>query len=295
MFEQNYWDILQQYKKDTETIFPEYIQTIETSLSYSWLLQGRIMKLLSNTGELPPYKQFINVYYLRNIHYLTSAFNSAIINQCSSSRDLQRTIFETIVRGYLMIVDNSVANKMYIFIVANNKDKTIRRKDNSMLKKIMPTLIDPYFSFVDNFINKNRINNNLYNLIKEDIEKYWLFKNNASLIYDKRLEKGYNKLYEHLSPFSHPSITGSWRDVSYSKTEIEDCLKTISMLIYSNLQMFIESFDVIDDEPAKRITYDTFYTIANTLEYIPNIEPNKDKFNLLLKYKDGNVLAKLKY
>ncbi|MBA7470693.1 hypothetical protein ES707_05980 [subsurface metagenome] len=79
----------------------------EAVLENLWLifekLKVEIKKLGDKGGELPPVQQFNSIFFLRNIPYLISAFMLSEQGLVNPSRNIQRTIYEQILRSHLFL------------------------------------------------------------------------------------------------------------------------------------------------------------------------------------------------
>ena len=63
--------------------------------------------------KLPNFQVFVAVYYKRNITYLQSAHVLASIGFADPSLNLNRTVLETILRGYYFLLEPQEAQKYY--------------------------------------------------------------------------------------------------------------------------------------------------------------------------------------
>lgn len=211
----------------------------------------------SNWGskELPPFQQFASIYFYRNNTYLQSAYLLASGAFCGPSRDLQRTVFETILRGYLFIVDNREAELMYHYIegkIAKGELATLRKRN------------------------------------------FWPFEYVVKMLYSKDRQKKHKTLFEGLSRFSHPSILSAFKDLEYSATEIEDCLNCTLCLSYGSIQMISEGFLNLLTLASKKKIKETLLEIADCQGEIALFEPNKQHWSSKIKLKSGNFISVLK-
>ena len=205
--------------------------------------------------EIPPYQQFISIYFLRNITYLRAAYLLASGALIGPSRDLQRTVYETILRGYLFIVDQKEADLMYSYI-----EKTIGREELKALRK----------------------------------RNFWPFNFLIEQLYVKETRQKHKKLFRGLSRFSHPSILGAFKDLEYSEAEVKDCLNCILSLTYGNIQMLSEGFFNFLDQPLKQIIKKTLLEIVDSQGEIAIFEPDQERWILRIKLKGGNFMKVLK-
>ena len=72
-----------------------------------------IVKMKGNGLQLPPLDSFILAYFLRNTIYLHSSYVLASMGFVWPSMNLQRTVYETILRSYFFIVNPEEAALFY--------------------------------------------------------------------------------------------------------------------------------------------------------------------------------------
>ena len=247
-------DNFQRVKKTVNT-FPELTQLCNLALESMWLMRnrwGNIIKTSWGNKELPPYQQFVSIYFQRNIMYLRAAYLLACGCLCEPSRALQRTICETILRGYLFIVNRKEANLMYSLI-----EGTIKPEERDALR--------------------NR--------------KYWRFNFLLGELYTKKTRKSYKKLLKDiLSPRAHPSIRGAFTDLQYSSQNVEDCLNMVLTLSYGNIQMMAEGFFDFLNNGLKDVIRTTLKNIAEAQKETTIFAPDKKIYSSKIKLKKGNFM-----
>jgi hypothetical protein len=119
------------FTKRTANTFPELNHVCADSLSAMWIIEKQLRDAVTtNWGskELPPYQQFVSIYFFRNLVYLQGAYLLACEGSCGPSRDLQRTAYEMIMRSYLFIADKKEATLMYSHVEGDAKSRDILRK-----------------------------------------------------------------------------------------------------------------------------------------------------------------------
>ena len=205
--------------------------------------------------ELPPFQQFVSIYFSRNITYLQSAYLLAVGALCGPSRDLQRTVFETILRGYLFIVDHKEADLMYKYV-----EKKLGKQEMVTLRK----------------------------------RNLWPFNFLVKRLYSRETRKQHRKVFEELSRFSHPSIVGAFKDLNYSKSEVEDCLNIILCLVYGNIQMLSEGFFDFLEPSLRKTVKETLLEIADAQGIVALFEPDQKQWSPKIKLKKGNFMHTLK-
>jgi hypothetical protein len=251
----DFWKANFQRVKKTEKTFPKLTQLcirVLESMGYIGKKWGLLAR--ARGKKLPPYQQFVSIYFQRNITFLRGAYLLACRSLCEPSRDLQRTTFETILRGYLFTVKKKEANLMYSLI-----EGTIKPEEKDALRK----------------------------------KKYWPFRSLVRELYTKETRKSCEKFYDRLSRSSHPSIMGTFADLRYSSEMVEDCLNTILALSYNNVQMMAEGFfDFLDNE-FKEVIRATLKDIADAQEVIVIFEPDKEIHSSKIKLKKGNFMKVL--
>jgi len=249
-------DFIEKAKK-TADLFPELVFICESSLACMWHMKREwenIMMTKWGERELPPMQKWVSIYFFRNMTYLRAAYILAREGSCSASRDLQRTIAETIWRGYLFIVDEKEA-RLYASLI----EGTIKPEDRQTLKK----------------------------------RKYYPFDFLLKRLYKPKTRKSFYELFSDLSRFSHPSIIGIFTELQYPKSQTEDCLKVILALIYGNTQMLAEGFLELLDAPIKETVKNALKTIASYLHEHPLFEPDKEDVISKIRLRNGNFLMVL--
>lgn len=113
-------------------------QTCEDTIKMMYLIDAKILdSVIKQWGrnKLPNDQVFVSVYYKRNISYLQSAYILASIGFISPSSNLSRTVFETLLREYLFIVDKQEADEYYQVIGTERKDLFNIRKGVKYLRE----------------------------------------------------------------------------------------------------------------------------------------------------------------
>ena len=169
--------------------------------------------LSTRANMLPPYQQFVLIYAGTLEAYLESAYLLSCTWFYQASRDLQRTVYETILKGYLFIVDNTEADLMYSYVKGTL---------NPIAKR---------------------------NLEKR---RFWPFEFMCDIMYDSTTREAHRKLYRALSSFSHPTIAGASLDSEYHQISLRDALHMTLSFSYGSIQMVCEAFfDSLDIECRK--------------------------------------------
>ena len=205
--------------------------------------------LTAKAKILPPYQQFVFTYFGTIEAYLQSVYLLSCGWFYQANQDLQRTVHETILKGYLFIVENGEADLMYSY-VKGTINPTAKRK-----------------------LEKRRL---------------WPFDFMCEIMYDNKTKKAHQKLYRTLSRFSHPTITGAALDSNYTPKSLLDSLNMTLSYSYGSIQMVCEAFFDSLDSRCREIAKTTMTNIANHLSFIPVFEPNNSKYRQRLKLKEGN-------
>lgn len=260
LLQMSFSDIQKDYAgkaKKTADTFPKLTLVCKRALASMWILKKELETTIkTNWGakELPPHQQLVSIYFFRNMTYLRAAYLLACEGSCGASRDLQRTIYETILRGYLFIVDENEAKLFYNYI-----ERKIDPKEEKALR--------------------NR--------------KFYPFEFLLGKLYTPESGKFNRRIFHELSRFSHPSIRGVLLDLQYSENSIEDCLKMILGLMYGTVQMMTEGFFELLDDCIKNTIKETLENIASFLNEVPLFEPDQEKFSSKIKLRKGNFLTVL--
>ena len=94
-----------------------------------WFLEGKIVEISQKENrELPPQKSFILAYFRRNTVYLNASYLLGAMGFNNPSRNVQRTVYETILRGYYFLVEPEEANQYYSVLRTNQEKPFLRRR-----------------------------------------------------------------------------------------------------------------------------------------------------------------------
>ncbi len=108
------WKFLFERVKKTVETFNELTGKCETTLRTMWLIEDEIMKLAKERGKvLTAQKTFVLAYFRRNTIYLQASYVISAMAFSSPSVNVQRTVYETILRGYLFIIIPAEARLYY--------------------------------------------------------------------------------------------------------------------------------------------------------------------------------------
>jgi len=242
----------------TAVSFPELTDICERAVASMWDVEKELrvaIRTMWGDRELPPQQQWVSIYFFRNMTYLRAAYLLACEGSCGASNDLQRTAYETILRGYLFIVDENEARLFYDFI-----EGTIKSEEKESLRK----------------------------------RRFYPFKFLLKKLYKPESRKSHRKIFHELSRFSHPTIRGVFLDMNrYSEKQVEDCLKMILAFVYGSVQMMAEGFLGLLNDRTKEIIRDTLENIASLLQEVPLFEPDKKEFSSRIRLREGNFLTVL--
>jgi hypothetical protein len=115
--------------KKTEEKFEILTETSETIFKLMWYIDSKIWERAKKIGEsLPNVQSFVSAYYRRNMVYLKSAYVLASMCFSYPSMNLQRTVYETILRGYLFIVDPQEADLYHLNLRTEEEEDFLRSR-----------------------------------------------------------------------------------------------------------------------------------------------------------------------
>jgi hypothetical protein len=236
----------------TITAFAIINQTCEDTVKLMLLINSGILEAVKvkwGKRELPNHQVFVSIYYKRNIIYLQSSHALACIGFLHPSSNLNRTVFETLLRGYLFIVDPKEADEYFRVIGTKEEDSYFFTKGMSYLR------------------------GKLYAPPESDSLK---------------------KLYKELCVSAHANIKGAAVDYPvYRLHRIDDSLRIILYLMYSNIQMMAECFFDFLDADTKTYIKTAMENISFDVRRVPLFEPNREPYATKLKLKKGNFLTAL--
>lgn len=124
------WRFFFERVKRTMQTFGALVEKSETALKAMWAVENRIMEISKKKGKmLSPSQSFVLSYFRRNTVYLhashvlgTMAFSHPTVN-------LQRTVYETILRGYLFIVDPEEATLYYSNLRTDKEEHFLKQRE----------------------------------------------------------------------------------------------------------------------------------------------------------------------
>jgi len=237
----------------TRANFPSLVKVCSEVIAFQWKIRNlfgmRVKK--PGSGESLPHQQFIMIYFARNAIYLRAAFALAQEGSTSPCYDLLRTVFETIVRGYLFALAPDEAKLMYGYIknaLTSEQQKDLKRKG--------------FFDFD-------------YNL-----KRLWDDKDGDKI----------NEVYRQLCRFSHPSVLGAELDWRYSKDSVKDCLRMTSSLSFGNIQVLMEAFPDHIKGKARDICRDALVMVRNELRFSPLFTPSSSEFQPRMEIQESDII-----
>ena len=122
------WEVYFERVIETIKTFKTLNESCETVFKSMWIIYGKIGEIVKKKGVLPPCQQFVSIYFRRNIVYLQSAHILACMGFSCPSMNLQRTVYETILRGYLFIVNHKEANLYHSSLRTEKEEDFLRKK-----------------------------------------------------------------------------------------------------------------------------------------------------------------------
>ena len=233
-------------------------------------------KPLKSTTEL-----FISTYFMRNIIYLYSAYECAYMGNTMPSYNLQRTVLETIIKSYIYIVDEKVADKCYI-TTASYLDSSDRYRNYFIHKIIDKNNLEKFFIDCSKKIIKDKIKESDRTGLIRKINYYSKFENNVDLLYNDDLKNDWMNLYGRICKAAHPSVDGVYSDLLLNLNKVKECLEFVLILCYMNMVIFLEIFYDDADDKLKEIYKSQLQKIHYTLNKVPSFVPNKKEHKNIL-------------
>jgi len=126
---EDYWNFYNERARTVKNDFEILNGLCETGFKSMWFIEQRLGEILKARGmKLPPFQSFVWAYFRRNILYLQSAHAILCIGFYSPSKNLQRTVYETILRGYLFLADHEEADSYYSNLGTNKEEQFMYRR-----------------------------------------------------------------------------------------------------------------------------------------------------------------------
>jgi hypothetical protein len=113
-------------------------QVCEDTIKSMWFVNSEIFEMVKASWgmrKLPNYQVFVSIYYERNTIYLQSSHALACIGFIAPSSNLNRTVFETLLRGYLFIVEQKEADEYFQVIRTAKEEQYKHKKGVKYLRK----------------------------------------------------------------------------------------------------------------------------------------------------------------
>lgn len=129
MSNSNDWKFLLNRIERTRQVFDKLTEKCETTVKAMWLIEDEIAEQAKTIGvRLSPQQTFVLAYFRRNTIYLHSSYILAIMGFCYPSMNLQRTVYEAILRGYFFIVDPQEADLYYASLETNKEENFLKQR-----------------------------------------------------------------------------------------------------------------------------------------------------------------------
>jgi hypothetical protein len=100
------WDFFAKRARRTALAFSNFTEPCETAIKAMWTMEIKIAEIAKTEGkQLPPNETFVLVHFRRNNVYLLSSYVLAAMGFIWPSMNLQRTVYETVLRSYFFVVN----------------------------------------------------------------------------------------------------------------------------------------------------------------------------------------------
>jgi len=126
----------------TIAVFAPLNQICEDRIKAMWLINSGVFEVVKTSWgkrKLPNYQIFVSVFYKRNIIYLQSSHALTCIGFIDPSLNLNRTVFETLLRGYLFIVEKNEADQYFRVLGTKEEESYKFKKGVSYIRKKLYT------------------------------------------------------------------------------------------------------------------------------------------------------------
>jgi len=172
VFKEPIWDKIEKNEAETIAMCP-IIDDVEVVLQNMWTSVALSESIFEKTKPQRSSELFIMTYYLRNITYLVGSYQLAKQGYVIPSHNLQRTIIETLVKGYLFIVEEDISDLNFI---ATHRDGTDDAENIGVLNNIISRnkLPPPFIDSANKIVNGNDVDEKdqkeLVKQIREDFD-----------------------------------------------------------------------------------------------------------------------------
>ena len=129
-----FWNNYLERVERTEKNFKKLNDSCLVTLKTLWKIDIDLWKILRKRNQqLPPNQTFVSIYYRRNMFYLYSAHALACMGFCDPSMNIQRTVYESILRGYYFLLFESEAKDYMNAYDTENEIECIRKLSHGTL------------------------------------------------------------------------------------------------------------------------------------------------------------------
>lgn len=283
VFKQSIWEIIESYEKESiERI--GIIDAVETILQNLWTSVALSESIFDKYTPQLSSELFITTYYIRNISYFVGSYQLAKQGLVIPSHNLQRTILETLIKGYMFIVEEDISDMNFI---ATHRDGANDPTTIGILNNIITkgNLSDLFIDSAKKIVRRELINDEDQKKLVNQVSEFSLFNKNIRIIYSRSREKQWRNFYQMINVTAHPSVRGVVGDILYNKKNVENSLEMILLLAYGNIMIYLERFHPKFNNPEiSKIFKDSLNLIVEKLGEVIVIEPNKAKYQGFIKF-----------
>lgn len=286
-FNKPIWTVIEEREREIQERL-DVLDVVEEVLQEMWISCKLIIdfnknKKFNNSSEL-----LINTYYFRNYQYLFSSYELGKKGFTMPSHNLQRTVLESIIKGYIFILNKDISDKFFITTSADINDNDPYYKN--MLKTIIEkNNLDEFFIISAKKILSNNIGEDDKKELMRKINNYNKFEYNIKKMYKSETHDHWNGVYKQICRTAHPSVWGVITDLRFDIDIIKNNMEFILFLCFMNMFMFLEMF--FEDIKSKELI-NLFKTqlskIDNTIKPIPYFVPNNYEYMKKIKFKEDN-------
>ncbi len=291
VFAKPVWTYIEEREKEIEER-SNYLDLVEEVLQEMWFSCACTEKFMAEREPDSSSELIVSTYFLRNIQYLLSSYELAKRGFLHPSYNILRTVIETTIKGYVCIVEEDISDMIFIDVVNELFEKVDLTTDInykhyvSILKKIIDKncLDGIYILNAKNILNKTVIKEHK-DQIRKNIEKYSSYNKNIDILYTKKYERHWRRLYREICKTAHPSFTGTMSDLQIDIKLVNACLNNILGLCLINIFMFLEIFyNDIKGTELSGILKEKLMKMYSGMGDVP-INPNKQKYKKKIQFK----------
>jgi len=240
------WEFYQERERECSRKFPDSLANCELAIENLWYIKIKTDRDFDKKAkEIPkewePYKQYISLFFQRNISYLIASYKLTRQGLVNPSYCILRTVYEQILRSVFFYHFHDEAQLLYDF--QNEINSADPSKKEELRKKIAST-------------------------------RYWNHQYMIDKLFKGEIKESHKQFYDTISWYSHPNIRSAFNDFYVTKS-VDDLTKIIQDLCFNSMDIFQITFHTMLSQELNRFIEENKNLIGTNLKKIGVYKPNK--------------------